>query len=340
MRRHSLLAIAVLLVLLAASAQAQFFVRLGDKKKGAATTGDVAPKTDAPPADAPPADAAALDNGDSGSALQTENSENGVQAEGDGGDVDLLWKAFVRWFRENGGIISSKLELKERNGRRGVYFKERMRRGETIVSFPRTLRMEEKSAMKSKGATIFKELKQAEVFPDLRMVLYLIYEKHNPDSFWKPYIQVLPTDYNNIMSLTDAELRKLLRRPGCENTHNLGVQMRRTFNRFFNQYKSLVEPNYPEMKFSREDLLWGFNTLVACGWGSGNDGTGDKMMVPFSELPVHRRESAQKATNRGFISAAKEYQAGEELTFDYGLLNDAVLAFYGIPTPDCRGLRR
>ncbi len=70
--------------------------------------------------------------------------------------------------------------------------------------------------------------------------------------------------------------------------------MRRTFNRFFNQYKSLVEPNYPEMKFSREDLLWGFNTLVACGWGSGNDGTGDKMMVPFSELPVHRRESAQK----------------------------------------------
>ena len=74
--------------------------------------------------------------------------------------------------------------------------------------------------------------------------------------------------------------------------------MRRTFNRFFNQYKSLVEPNYPEMKFSREDLLWGFNTLVACGWGSGNDGTGDKMMVPFSELPVHRRESAQKVRAR------------------------------------------
>jgi hypothetical protein len=33
-------------------------------------------------------------------------------------------------------------------------------------------------------------------------------------------------------------------------------------------------------------------------------------------------------------------QAGEELTFDYGLLNDAVLAYYGQPTPDCRGLKR
>jgi hypothetical protein len=230
MSRQSLLAVAVLLVLLVACAQAQFFVRLGDKKKGGATTGDVAPKTDTPPAEA-----AAPESADSGSALQSENGENGLQTENDGGDVDVVWKGFVRWFRENGGIISSKLELKERNGRRGVYFKERMRRGETIVSFPRTLRMEEKSAMKSKGATIFKELKQAEVFPDLRMVLYLIYEKHNPDSFWKPYIQVhprtlrpppsrprvpalqlvdlaaqvLPTDYNNIMSLTDAELRKV-----------------------------------------------------------------------------------------------------------------------------------
>jgi hypothetical protein len=96
-------------------------------------------------------------------------------------------------------------------------------------------------------------------------------------------------------------LSQLLRRPGCENTHNLGVQMRRTFNRFFNQYKSLVEPNYPEMKFSREELLWGFNPLVACGWGSGNDGTGDKMMVPFSELPVHRRESAQKVIAAPFL---------------------------------------
>ena len=121
MSRYSLLAILLLLVLLAASAQAQFFVRLGDKKKGGATTGDVAPKTDAPPADAADAaDAAAPEGSDSGSALQADNGETGLQSDSDAGDVDVLWKGFVRWFRENGGIISSKLELKERNGRRGV----------------------------------------------------------------------------------------------------------------------------------------------------------------------------------------------------------------------------
>lgn len=197
------------------------------------------------------------------------------------------------------------------------------------------------------------------MYPDLRVLLYTVYESKDKTSFWKPYMDLVPKKHANvrqifvafrslkkmvffqIMALTDAELRKLLRRPGCENTHNLGVQMRRTFNKFYNQYKQLVEPNYPGvLQFTREDLLWGFNVLVTNGWGTGADGTGDKILVPFSDLPVHRRESAQKASNRGFISAAKEYQAGEELSFDYGLLNDAILAFYGTPTPDCRGLKR
>ena len=48
-------------------------------------------------------------------------------------------------------------------------------------------------------------------------------------------------------------------------------------------------------------------------------------MVPFSDMPNHRRDATQKASNRGFISAAKEYQAGEELVLDYGLLNDEQL---------------
>ena len=54
--------------------------------------------------------------------------------------------------------------------------------------------------------------------------------------------------------------------------------------------------------------MWGFNTLVTCGWGNVRDlslilslvlltmewqqqsGNGDKLMVPFSDIPNHRRE--------------------------------------------------
>ena len=48
-----------------------------------------------------------------------------------------------------------------------MYFKERMRRGETIVSFPRNLRLDEKTAMKGKAGHIFQRLKADKCYPDL-----------------------------------------------------------------------------------------------------------------------------------------------------------------------------
>lgn len=309
---------AALLLLYVLPAHGQFFVRLG---------GDKDKKADS---------AVATDGG--GTAV-ADASKTAAKTPA---QVEQDWQVFVKWFRQNGGILSSKLTAKLRNNRQGIYFKERMRRGETIVSFPRTLRMDEKSALKSKIGPTLLACKEKGLFPDNLVIIHGVWERfHNPDSFWKSYLALQPNKLDNIMYLTDAEMRALLRRPGCENTHNLGVAMRRTFERFWRQYKSLVMPDYQdEVGITRDELLWGFNFLVSSGWGSAPDGTGDKMLVPFSDFPNHRRESAQKASNRGFISAAKEYQAGEELTFDYGLLNDAVLAYFGIPTPDCRGLRR
>eukprot|EP00282_Hemiselmis_andersenii_P016683 CAMPEP_0114124890 /NCGR_PEP_ID=MMETSP0043_2-20121206/9017_1 /TAXON_ID=464988 /ORGANISM="Hemiselmis andersenii, Strain CCMP644" /LENGTH=319 /DNA_ID=CAMNT_0001217797 /DNA_START=31 /DNA_END=990 /DNA_ORIENTATION=- len=310
----------LILVALLCAVSGQFFVNLGDKKKEGSGEVDTRAAGGAGGSDVGAAGGAATDQA-------TQLLED--------------WTAFIKWFRSNGGIISSKLTVKVRNGRQGVYFKERMRRGETIVSFPRNLRLDEKTAMKGKAGHIFQRLKNEDAFPDLIVILHLVHERSlGKDSFWNPYFKLLRTNYNNIMGLTEPQMKTLLRRPGCENTYNLGVMMRRTFNNFYEFYKKNVETwAPPEFLFSRDDLMWGFNTLVTCGWGQ-QGGNGDKLMVPFSDIPNHRRESAQKASNRGFISAAKEYQAGEELTFDYGLLNDAVLAYYGQPTPDCRGLKR
>lgn len=137
-------------------------------------------------------------NNNTGSEVGERAGGDAAEA-GEGPDLETRWKEFVRWFRENGGIISSKLTLKMRNGRQGVFFKERMRRGETIVSFPRTLRMDEKSALKSKHGDMWRTLKEKEVYPDLRMVLYLGHEYYDNSSFWRPYMDILPKRHNNIM---------------------------------------------------------------------------------------------------------------------------------------------
>jgi len=104
----------------------------------------------------------------------------------------------------------------------------------------------------------------------LQVILHIVHERSlGKDSFWFPYIKLLRANYNNIMFLTEPQMKTLLRRPGCENTYNLGVMMRRTFNNFYNWYKEKIEPwAPPEFQFTRDDIMWGFNTLVTCGWGN------------------------------------------------------------------------
>ena len=228
-----------------------------------------------------------------------------------------------------------------------------------VVQFPRNLRLDEKTAMKGKAGHIFQRLKNDKAYPDLCVILHsanpsprsstphispsyatptsrphtcslmlplfrtaaVVHERSlGPDSFWAPYIKLLRTNYNNIMTLTEPQMKTLLRRyaraeaalmcqvpsqyrfgphraamrrikgcvlcdmmlfvcvvclvscfmcwwrltypgmvlhrPGCENTYNLGVMMRRTFNNFYEYYKKNVETWAPaDFQFSREDLL-------------------------------------------------------------------------------------
>jgi len=58
----------------------------------------------------------------------------------------------------------------------------------------------------------------------------------------------------------------MLRRPGCENTHNFGVGMRRTFSKFYNQFKTIVEPLFPEeLGFTRDELVHAYSLLLTAG---------------------------------------------------------------------------
>ena len=51
------------------------------------------------------------------------------------------------------------------------------------------------------------------------------------------------------------------------------------------RYKKNIEPwAPPEFQFTRDEILWGFNTLVTCGWGQ-QSGNGDKLMVPLMLNP-------------------------------------------------------
>jgi histone-lysine N-methyltransferase SETD3 len=45
--------------------------------------------------------------------------------------------------------------------------------------------------------------------PNVALSLLLLIEKFKPDSFWKPYITVLPTEYTTVLYFKTNELLEL-----------------------------------------------------------------------------------------------------------------------------------
>ena len=46
-----------------------------------------------------------------------------------------------------------------------------------------------------------------------QVILHIVHERSlGKDSFWNPYIKLLRTNYNNIMYLTEPQMKTLLRR--------------------------------------------------------------------------------------------------------------------------------
>jgi histone-lysine N-methyltransferase SETD3 len=45
--------------------------------------------------------------------------------------------------------------------------------------------------------------------PNVALSLLLLIERFSPDSFWKPYIAVLPTEYTTVLYFKTNELQEL-----------------------------------------------------------------------------------------------------------------------------------
>lgn len=68
--------------------------------------------------------------------------------------------------------------------------------------------------------------------PNISLAFFLMIERLNPDSFWKPYLDVLPERYATVMYLTPTELNELK----GKNYQN-SIKQKDTNNFVFNRFK-------------------------------------------------------------------------------------------------------
>lgn len=114
---------------------------------------------------------------------------------------------FVDWAKANGAEFDG-IEIADfPNYELGLAATRDFKQGETFITIPRKMIM----SLDNVSASIAPMMSSPiiESMSNVKFAFWLIVEKLNPNSFWKPYLDILPDRYSTVMNFTVAEMQEL-----------------------------------------------------------------------------------------------------------------------------------
>jgi len=131
------------------------------------------------------------------------------------------------------------------------------------------------------------------------LAAYVLQEKANPTSYWKPYIDILPEAYDTIpLFFSEPELAELQGSMAIEK-----IQDRH--NSLQVEYDNLVEHVPMFSEFSYKDFVWARLVIITRIFGMVIDGIKTEGLVPMADMLNHKRPRETKWTyqqsRKGFV---------------------------------------
>jgi len=185
----------------------------------------------------------------------------------------------------------------------------------------------------------------------LAIAAHLIYERFvkGEKSFWKPYIDILPTveEVNPTFTWSDEDLSFLEGSPVVPATKSLQIKLQKEYESFLGGEGGLCErfpDRFPREAFSLENWIWAFTNLFSRAIRLRNLRNGEGLaMVPYADLINHSpfssayvdaREAGdwlfKDGTEEVILYADRSYRKMEQIYISYGPKSNAdLLLLYG-----------
>ncbi|KAI8977011.1 hypothetical protein BDF20DRAFT_872393 [Mycotypha africana] len=125
-------------------------------------------------------------------------------------NFDNNGRAFLDWLINNGASISDSIAFKDyssENAGRGVVATKDIKDGDVLFSIPRSLLLSQLTTSLKEVDGLLDDLNGLLGWTPL--IISLMYEMKKDDSFWKPYLDVLPQAFSTPMFWTEEELKEL-----------------------------------------------------------------------------------------------------------------------------------
>mmetsp|Transcript_19337 Transcript_19337/g.44971 ORF Transcript_19337/g.44971 Transcript_19337/m.44971 type:complete len:589 (-) Transcript_19337:40-1806(-) len=241
----------------------------------------------------------------------------------------------------------TKDEITNESSGRGLLARRDINDGDNLLKVPMKLCMTKSSARKALGKDVFPR----EMNEYLAIACQLIHERYvlGDNSFWKPYIDVLPEteEVNPTFTWSDDDLSFLNGSPVIAATKSLQMKLQREFDDLLggpdglcNQYPD----RFPKEHYNYENWIWAFTMLFSRAIRLRSLSGGETLaMVPYADLINHSpfsqayidaREGGDWLFSSGeeevILYADRGYRRMEQIYISYGQKSNAeLLLLYG-----------
>mmetsp|Transcript_3916 Transcript_3916/g.7502 ORF Transcript_3916/g.7502 Transcript_3916/m.7502 type:complete len:601 (+) Transcript_3916:115-1917(+) len=225
--------------------------------------------------------------------------------------------AMVKWMKD-GGCKFPKLYLKYYSqDYRGVHTLCKIPPNECVLYVPLKYLMTNEVAMESEiGRAIQKsgyEMRSEHSW----LAVYLIQEKHNPNSFWKPYIDILPDKYGNMpMLFGDVYKQFLAGSYSLTMADNRMKSLRAEYDGIFQSCRAF-------QKYKFMEFVWGRLAVITRIFGLNIHSKKTSALVPYADMLNHITEKQTDwqydDKRKGYTMITNRHVARGEQIFDsYG----------------------
>jgi hypothetical protein len=220
-------------------------------------------------------------------------------------NIDQKFLDLKNWIQSNGGFVNSKVDLINSQFGRTVIATEDLQ-DERIFTLPQNLTLN----CKNSGLIIDAEF----TYRNLVMIA-LLYEYHKPNSFWAPYLNLLPhlKEFKNHPQYLQATGNF----PKVSEAMSISVET--SFTAFTEFHKKLIEYNNKSGLFKEiifEEVLWVYLCVITRMWSEVG-------LVPFADLLQHSNESPMAiVTTPDDLSMTGSFQSGDQVFDNYCVDDD------------------
>ncbi|XP_068628869.1 actin-histidine N-methyltransferase [Battus philenor] len=244
---------------------------------------------------------------------------------------NLNVEKYINWLHENGAQFEG-VEISSFDGYDlGLKATKDFPEDSLILTVPSKVMMTEKDALESDLGAFIKVDPVLMNMPNITLALFLLLEKSKPDSFWKPYIDILPQDYTTILYFTLQELFELKPSPVFESSLKLYRSISRQYAYFYNRIHSMDIPVLKDLQdiFTFENYRWAVSTVMTRQNIIHLADSATNAFIPLWDMCNHEHGKIttdfNKEKDQGECYALREFKAGEQIFIFYGGRSNADL---------------